>query len=102
MRCPEAVADRPEDADLWFYLGLARLRAGEAPAAIEALERADVLQGRLPSENTRWMLAAAFEQAGRKADACASLASVVDLDGTRATAARRIADRYCEGSGSIP
>ena len=98
----QAVADRPEDADLWFYLGLARVRAGDASGAIEALERADRLQAPLHSEHTRWMLAAAFERADRKAEACASLAWVVELDASRATAARRIADRYCEGPGSAP
>jgi uncharacterized protein HemY len=98
----QAVVDRPEDADLWFYLGLARVRAGDASGAIEALERADRLQAPLHSEHTRWMLAAAFERVDRKAEACASLASVVELDASRATAARRIADRYCEGAGSAP
>lgn len=98
----QAVVERPEDAGFWFYLGLARLRAGDASAAIEALQRADELQAAVPSEHTRWMLAAAFEQAGRKSDACATLASVVELDGNRAMAARQIVGRYCEETGSIP
>ena len=98
----QAVGDRPEDADLWFYLGLARLRENEPSAAIEALKRADELQASLPSEHTRWMLAAAYEQAGRNADACGSLASVVQLGGSRAAAAREIAESYCEGTGSAP
>jgi tetratricopeptide (TPR) repeat protein len=98
----QAVGDRPEDADLWFYLGLARLRAGEPSLAIEALQRADGLQASLPSEHTRWMLAAAFEQAGRKADACEALTSVVELEGGRAEAASQVAARYCEETGSTP
>jgi hypothetical protein len=42
------------------------------------------------------MLAAAFERAGRKADACESLATVIQLDGSRATAARQTFGSYCE------
>jgi Flp pilus assembly protein TadD len=98
----QAVGERPEDADLWFYLGLARLRAGEPSSAIVALQRADELQATMPSENTRWMLAAAYEQAGRKVEACSTLSSVVDLDGSRAPAARQAFERYCEETGSAP
>jgi cytochrome c-type biogenesis protein CcmH/NrfG len=98
----QAVGERPEDAGLWFYLGLARLRAGEPSSAIGALQRADELQATVPSEHTRWMLAAAYEQTGRKAEACAILAAVVELDGSRAEAARQAAGRYCGETGSAP
>lgn len=98
----QAVGETPSDADLWFYLGLARLRDGDAVAAIEALQRADELQANLPSEHTRWMLATAFERVGRRADACENLAAVIELDGSRAPAARQVFGSYCEETGSTP
>ena len=39
---------------------------------------------------------------GRKAEACATLASIVGLDGSRAEAARRASEAYCDEAGSAP
>lgn len=100
-----AVAQAPQDADLLFYLGQTRLLRGEAAAAAEALERADVIQRAAISEHTRWMLAAAFERTDRVDEACAALRSVVQIGATRASAAREIVARRCravDGDQSAP
>ena len=90
-----AVREHPERADLLFYLGVARLRSGDAEGAVEALLAADRLEAPVPSENTRWMLAAALERVGRVDEACGALRSVAEIGATRAGAAREIADRDC-------
>jgi cytochrome c-type biogenesis protein CcmH/NrfG len=89
-----AVETWPDDAPMRFYLGLARLRAGDAPGAVEALETADRLE-KPPSETVRWALVAALERASRFDEACEALRSVADLGGERADEARRIADESC-------
>ena len=91
-----AVREHPERADLLFYLGVARLRSGDAEGALEALSRADELEVSTPSENTRWMLAAALERVGRVDEACDALRSVAEIGGARAGDAREITDRACE------
>lgn len=91
-----AVRAHPERADLLFYLGVARLRSGDAAGAVEALRRADRLEAPAPSENTRWMLAAALERVGRIDEACGALRSVVEIGGARAGEAGEIADRACD------
>jgi hypothetical protein len=90
-----AVREHPERTDLLFYLGVARLRSGDAEGAVEVLLRADRLEAPVPSESTRWMLAAALERVGRTEEACAALDSVVEIGGSRAAAAREIVDRAC-------
>lgn len=90
-----AVAESPQEADLQFYLGYARLRNGEPGRALDALQQADRLQADAPSEHTRWMLAAALERVDRKDEACAALRSVVEIGATRASAAREIVERDC-------
>ena len=89
------VEESEEDASLWFYLGHARLLAGDAAGAVEALSRADSLELDAPSEHTRWMLAAALERVDRRDEACAALRSVVEIGGSRAAAARRLVERSC-------
>jgi tetratricopeptide (TPR) repeat protein len=91
-----AVREHPERADLLFYLGVARLRSGDPEGALEALRRADEIETAAPSENTRWMLAAALERVGRTDEACDALRSVVEIGGTRAEAAREITDGACK------
>ncbi len=90
-----AAEEHPDRADLLFYLGVARLRSGEAASAVEALQKADRLEAEAPSENTRWMLAAALERTGRIEEACDALRSVAEIGGARAGAAREIVDRAC-------
>lgn len=90
-----AVRDHPERADLLFYLGVARLRSGDPEKALEALRRSDELEAAAPSENTRWMLAAALERVGRVDEACDALRSVAEIGGARAGAAGEITDRAC-------
>jgi len=97
-----AAQAHPERVDLWFYLGVARLRSGDAAGAVEALLEADRLEASAPSENTRWMLAAALERTGRVEQACAALRSVAEIGGVRAGAARAITDRACPRSQSAP
>ena len=99
-RLEAAVADDPQSADLLFYLGQARLLLGEPAAAVEMLERADAIQQPAISEHTRWMLAAALERTGRRDEACSALRSVVEVDATRAGAAREIVARRC-GDGGV-
>lgn len=95
-RILDAAAEKhPDRADLLFYLGVARLRSGEAVSAVEALRKADRLEAETPSENTRWMLAAALERTGRTEEACDVLRSVAEIGGARAGAAREIAGRAC-------
>jgi cytochrome c-type biogenesis protein CcmH/NrfG len=91
----DAVARNPDRPDLLFYLGVARLRAGDAEAALEALSRSDELESAAPSEHTRWMLAAALERNGRADEACAALRSVARIGGVRAEAAREIVEASC-------
>ncbi len=90
-----AVLEHPERADLRFYLGVARLRSGDPAGAVEALREADRLEGPIPSEQTRWVLAAALERTGRMREACEALRSVAEIGGTRASTAREIVDRGC-------
>jgi hypothetical protein len=90
-----AVEVADEDASLWFYLGHARLLAGDAAGAVEALNRSDRLEAVAPSEHTRWMLAAALERIDRRDEACAALRSVVEIGGSRAPAARERVERSC-------
>lgn len=90
-----AVREHPERADLLFYLGVARLRSGDAAGAVEALFEADRLEASVPSENTRWMLAAALERVGRVDEACDALRSVAEIGAARADAAKEITDRAC-------
>jgi len=90
-----AVKRFPGEADLWFYLGVARLRSGDAGEAVDALLEADRIEAAVPSENTRWMLAAALERVGRVEEACTALRSVAGIGGAKARAAREIAERSC-------
>lgn len=90
-----AIRDHPERADLRFYLGVALLRSGDAPGAVDALRDADRLEDPIPSEHTRWMLAAALERTNRVSEACEALRSVAEIGGTRASAAREIVARAC-------
>jgi tetratricopeptide (TPR) repeat protein len=90
-----AAAAGSEDASLWFYLGHARLLAGDARGAVDALARADALEIEAPSEHTRWMLAAALERTDRRNEACAALRSVAEIGGTRGAAARERVERWC-------
>jgi len=90
-----AVAQSPEEADLQFYLGHARLLNGETERAAAALRQADRLQSDAPSEHTRWMLAAALERIDREEEACAALRSIVEIGATRASEARGIVERDC-------
>jgi len=87
--------EAPADDGLLFYLGVAHLRLGGHEKAIEALTRLDRLQADLPSENTRWYLAAALDGAGRRQEACGVLRSVFDMGSTRAGEAQRIIQRGC-------
>lgn len=93
------VGDSTEDASLWFYLGQARLLAGDAAGAVDALGRSDALESDAPSEHTRWMLAAALERIDRRDEACEALRSVVEIGGSRAAVARERVERSC---GSRP
>lgn len=95
----ESLVERaPGDADAWYHLGVARLAAGNAGAAVDAFRRADALQGASPSESTRWGLAVALDRAGRRDEACAALRAVAALDGGRAAQARGIVDASCPPS----
>ena len=98
-RLERAAAAGSEDASLWFYLGQARLLAGDARGAVDALRRADALEIDAPSEHTRWMLAAALERTGRQDEACAALRSVAEIGGTRSAAARARVARWCGPGG---
>jgi hypothetical protein len=91
-----AVRENPDRADLLFYLGVARLRSGDPAGALEPLRRADEVEAAAPSENTRWMLAAALERVGRIDEACDTLRSVAEIGGVRAGDAREITDRACD------
>jgi Flp pilus assembly protein TadD len=89
-----AAEGAPDEAELHFYLGLARLRSDDGPGAVKDLERADDLH-EPPSAIIRWTLVAALERASRFEDACRVLRQVADLESTRADEARRIASERC-------
>lgn len=90
-----ALDEAPADESLLFYLGVVRLRLGDHDQAVEILTRLDRLQADLPSENTRWYLAAALDGAGRREEACGILRSISDMGSTRAVEAQRIVRRGC-------
>lgn len=90
-----AVEQHPGQPDLLFYLGLARLLGGDATGALAALQEADRIEADFPSEQTRWMLAAALERVGRRDEACATLRSVAEIGGGRSVQAREIVERSC-------
>jgi cytochrome c-type biogenesis protein CcmH/NrfG len=92
-----AVAARPDDPALRFYLGLARLRTGDAAAAVEDLRTADRLENP-PSETIRWILAAALERASRFEEACAVLRELAESGGARAGEADRIVSERCDSA----
>lgn len=89
------VAANPQQEDLIFYLGVAQLRSGDAAAAITTLRRVDALQAEIPSEHTRWYLAAALDATGDATQACEMLAAVVQIDGRRAATAAQLAEAHC-------
>ena len=93
------VAADPGREDLMLYLGIARLRTGRTAEAVTILEELDALQADVPSEHTRWFLAAAYDRAGRPAEACAALRSVVAVGGSRVEAAREALGRCVGGPG---
>jgi tetratricopeptide (TPR) repeat protein len=70
-----------------YYLGVSQLLAGNPAAAIERLEHARDLADPDVYEDVTWYLAAAYERAGRRADAQRFAQSVCDARGPRAPAA---------------
>jgi tetratricopeptide (TPR) repeat protein len=64
----KAVAGKPQVPGYWSTLGLAHYRAGDWPAAIEALEKAVKMQ-RWTDSSDHFVLAMAYWQLGKKAEA---------------------------------
>ena len=65
--------ETPTFGDAWLLLGMARLGAGDAVAAVPALERARALLSADARHDAEWHLAVALHAAGRDADARAVL-----------------------------
>ena len=65
--------ETPTFGDAWLLLGVARLGAGDAVAAVPALERARALLSADARHDAEWHLAVALHAAGRDADARAVL-----------------------------
>ncbi len=91
----EVTAARPDDAGAWFYVGLCRLRLGQASAAVAPLRRATELEQPFPTGQTRWALAVALLRAGQLAESCDLLGSVEDGEGDAAERARRLRGSVC-------
>jgi TolA-binding protein len=68
----------PAVDEAWFYLGVSRLYAGRAAAAVEPLRRAR--QSDVVAEQALWLEAVALERAGRGDDATAVLREACDAD----------------------
>jgi hypothetical protein len=74
------VAQRYSDvAEVWFYLGTARLYSGAAVEAIEPLQRAEPSQ--VVGEDAQWLKAVALKRAGRDADAQTALQALCSAPG---------------------
>jgi hypothetical protein len=94
-----AVPTAEAQADLYFYLGYCNLALGHVDKALNALEVADRSQAEFPSQTTKWFLAIAYDRAGRKAEACATLRAVEKLGGGRAKQASGILEARCPPEG---
>lgn len=87
-RFEAALARSPGRADAAYYLGLARALAGDLPAAVGALERAEALaQGELQAR-AAWALANAYLASDRKGDASRVLEELAAGQGAYAGRAR--------------
>jgi len=73
-----AVAANPTDASVWHDLGLLRHAAGDDPAAIQALARAEQLAPR--DARPRKALAALYWKRGDKANAALEYRRMLELD----------------------
>ena len=86
----EAYRDVPE---AWFYLGVARLHAGQPAEAVEPLRRA--VGSAVVGDEARWWEAVALERAGRAADAQRALAQLCAAAGPDRA-------RACDAAGTSP
>jgi len=68
----------PDIAEGWFYLGAARLLAGDAVGAVAPLERARA--STVLAVEARWLGAVALERTGRGPEADAALTAMCDSD----------------------
>ncbi|MCC6990939.1 MAG: hypothetical protein IT181_18170 [Acidobacteria bacterium] len=68
----------PDIAEGWFYLGAARLLAGDAAGALPPLERARA--STVLAAEARWLTAIALERAGRGGEADAALSAMCAND----------------------
>ena len=74
------VAERYANiAEVWFYLGTARLYGGAAAAAIEPLRRAQ--SSEVVGDEARWLQAVALQRAGRDREARAALQVICSAPG---------------------
>lgn len=71
----------PDVPEGWFYLGAARLLAGDAVGAMAPLERARA--STVLAAEARWLTAVALERAGRGPEADAALAAMCADDPTK-------------------
>jgi len=86
----EVVAKRPDDADAWYYLGLARYRQGWIGAARSPLER--VVELRPNSADARGKLSYALILGNEPQKALAMAQSAIDLGNQSAEAHYAIAE----------
>lgn len=86
----EAYRDVPE---AWFYLGVARLHAGQPAEAVEPLRRS--VGSAVVGDEARWWEAVALERAGRAADAQRALAQLCAAAGPDRA-------RACDAAGTSP
>ena len=75
------VAERYADvAEVWFYLGAARLYNGAAVEAIEPLRRAQ--SSALVGDDARWLEAVALQRSGRDSEARTALQTLCSASGS--------------------
>lgn len=95
-RLAAAAGEDSDDSALLYHLGLARLRAGQDLLAVEALQLANELESDPPSDEIRWLLAAALDAAGDRREACRILRQLGTGFGRRAKEATDRADVHCD------
>jgi Flp pilus assembly protein TadD len=78
-RLAPLAARRPDVPEVAFYLGAARLFAGDPAAAIAPLREARASE--VVAHDARWFEAVASEHAGRREDADAALRDLCKLSG---------------------